>query len=111
MKVGGYQTEDHYWLDIGTPSDYHRIHQDIHQKKVKLNHPFPEAVSSSIGKNSVLDGYVCMGENTTVGKNCMLRNSILWDGVEIQDNLTIEGCIIGDDVKVKQSIKNQVVVS
>ncbi len=41
----------------------------------------------------------------------MLRNSILWDGVEIQDNLTIEGCIIGDDVKVKQSIKNQVVVS
>jgi mannose-1-phosphate guanylyltransferase len=111
MKLGGYQAEDHYWLDIGTPSDYHRIHQDIHQKKVKLNQPFPEAVSSSIGKNSVLDGYVCMGENTTVGKNCMLRNSILWDGVEIQDNLTIEGCIIGDDVKVKQSIKNQVVVS
>ena len=78
---------------------------------MKLNHPFPKVVSSSIGKNSVLDGYVCMGENTTVGKNCMLRNSILWDGVEIQDNLTIEGCIIGDDVKVKQSIKNQVVVS
>ena len=111
MKVGGYQVKDHYWLDIGTPSDYHCIHQDIHQKKVKFNHPLPETPSSFIGKNSIFDGYVCIGKNTTVGKNCKIKDSILWDEVEIQDNLTIEKCIIGDDVKVKQSIKNQVIVS
>jgi len=27
-KVCGYQVDNHYWLDIGTPDDYHRIHQD-----------------------------------------------------------------------------------
>ena len=111
MKVGGYQVEDHYWRDIGTLEDYHRIHQDIYQKKVKFDNPFPETASSFIGKNSVFEGYVCIGNNTTVGKNCKIKDSILWDGVEIQDNLTIEGCIFGDDVKVKQSIVNQVIVS
>ena len=34
-KVGGYKVENHYWRDIGTPEDYHRIHHDIYQKKVR----------------------------------------------------------------------------
>ena len=111
MRIGGYEVEGHYWCDIGTPSDYHRIHRDIYQGKVRLNHPFPATASSAVGRNTVLDGYVCLGENTTVGKNCRIRNSILWDGVEIQDNLTLEGCIIGDGVRVTQSLKDQMVVS
>lgn len=111
MKIGGYQVEDHYWRDIGTLEDYHRIHQDIYQKKVKLNYPLSETASSSVGNNSVFEGYVCIGKNTTVGRNCKIKDSILWDGVEIQDNLTVEECLIGDEVKVKHSIKNQVVAS
>ena len=110
MKIGGYQVKKHYWLDIGTVMDYHRIHQDIHQKKIPLNHLSPRAESSSIGKDTTLDGYVCLGEHTTIGKNCTIKNSIIWDEVDVYDNLTIEGCIIGDRVKVKQSLKNKVIV-
>jgi len=54
---------------------------------------------------------VCIGRNTAIGKNCIIRNSIIWDEVKIEDNLTIEECIIGDAVKVKQSLRNRVVVS
>lgn len=115
MKVCGHQVENHYWLDIGTPEDYHHIHRDIHQKKIRLSSDFHcpscQVEASSIGKGTILDGYVCIGRNTTVGKNCKIRNSILWDEVEIKDNLTIEECIIGDDVKVKKSLRNKVVVS
>lgn len=111
MRVGGYEVERHYWCDIGTPSDYHRIHRDIHQGKVRLQHPFPATASSAVGKNTVLDGYVCLGEHTRVGNNCHIRNSILWDGVDVQDNLTLEGCIIGDGVRVTQSLKDQMVVN
>jgi len=110
MKICGYQVEKHYWLDIGTIMDYHRIHQDIHQKKITLNHLSPRAESSSIDKNTIFDGYVCAGENTIIGKNCTIKNSILWDEVEVHDNITLEECIIGDRVKVKQSLKNKVVV-
>ena len=110
MAICGYQVKKHYWLDIGTVMDYHRIHQDIYQKKIPLNHLSPRAESSSIGKDTTLDGYVCLGGDTTIGKNCTIKNSIIWDEVDVYDNLTIEGCIIGDRVKVKQSLKNKVVV-
>jgi len=109
MKVCGYRVEKHYWLDIGTLADYHRIHHDIHQKKIRLNHLSSRAESSSVGKGTAFDGYVCIGRNTIIGKNCTIKNSILWDEVEVNDNLTIEKCIIGDRVKVNQSLKNKVV--
>lgn len=115
MKVCGCRVENHYWLDIGTPDDYHRIHRDIHQKKVWLSNDLSQLSSQakppSIGKGTTLDGYVCIGRNTTIGKDCTIRNSIIWDEVEIKDNLAIEECIIGDRVKVKESLKNKVVVS
>ena len=115
MKVRGYQVENHYWRDIGTPEDYHLIHCDIHQNKLELNtgsHLLSSrADSSSIGEGTTLDGYTCIGRNTTVGENCTVRNSIIWDEVEIKGNLTIEGCIIGDGVQVTQSLKDKVVVT
>jgi NDP-sugar pyrophosphorylase family protein len=113
-KVCGYQVENHYWLDIGTPHDYHRIHQDIHHNKNNLRDAFAlppsKRESLSIGTGTILDGYVAMGNTTTIGKNCTIKNSILWDEVKIDDNLTIEGCIIGDGATVKRSLHNEIVV-
>jgi NDP-sugar pyrophosphorylase family protein len=113
-KVCGYQVENRYWLDIGTPHDYHRIHQDIHHNKSNLRDAFalspPKREPLPIGAGTILDGYVSMGNTTTIGKNCTIKNSILWDEVEIDDNLTIEGCIIGDGARVKHSLHNEIVV-
>ena len=113
-KVCGYQVANHYWLDIGTPRDYHRIHQDIHCNKNNLQDEFSlhpaKGESLSIGTGTTLDGYVAGGNATTIGKSCTIKNSILWDGVKIGDNLTIEGCIIGDGVRVKNSLLNEIVV-
>ena len=115
MKVCGDKVEKHYWFDIGTPEDYHSIHRDIHQKKISLrndfNFPSFKSESSSIDNSTIFDGYVCIGRNTAIGKNCIIRNSIIWDEVKIEDNLSIEECIIGDDVMVKKSLRNRVVIS
>jgi len=113
-KVCGYQVDNHYWLDIGTPHDYHRIHQDIHNSTSTLRDAFdlnlPERESLSIGTGTILDGYAAMGNTVTIGKNCTIKNSILWDEVKINDNLTVEGCIIGDGATVTHSLHNEIVV-
>ena len=113
-KIGGYPVEDHYWLDIGTPNDYHRIHRDIYNNSNDLRtaydcHPTRKTTDVT-GTEVRLEGYVSLGENTTIGKKCTIRNSILWDGVTINDNLTIEGCIIGNGVTVNHSLKDEIVV-
>jgi len=113
-KVCGYPVENHYWLDIGTPHDYHRIHQDIHNNKSTLRDTFALPLSKrdslAIGTGTILDGYVAMGTTSTIGKNCTIKNSILWDDVRIDDNLTLEGCIIGDGATVTRSLHNEIVV-
>jgi len=114
MKVCGYHVENHYWRDIGTPEDYHHIHSDIFHKRIPLMRDAlsiaNQKESIAIGKGTLLEGYVSVGSNTSIGKKCIIRNSIIWDEVEVSDNLTIEDCIIGDRIKVKHSLKGKVVV-
>lgn len=110
MKIGGHPVDKHYWLDIGTVLDYHRIHQDIDQKKICLNHLLSRPQSFSIGESTTVEGYVCGGKNTVIGNHCRIKNCIFWDRVNVDDHLSLEGCIIGDGVKVTQSLKNRVVV-
>jgi len=114
MKVCGYHVENHYWRDIGTPEDYHHIHSDIFHKRIPLMRDAlsiaNQKESIAIGKGTLLEGYVSVGSNTSIGKKCIIRNSIIWDEVEVSDNLTIEDCIIGDRIKVNHSLKGKVVV-
>ena len=113
-KVCGYQVNNHYWLDIGTPHDYHRIHQDIQNSKNTFHDAFAltlaEKDSLTMETGTILDGYTALGNSVTIGKNCTIKNSILWDEVKINDELTIEGCIIGDGVTVTHSLHNEIVV-
>jgi NDP-sugar pyrophosphorylase family protein len=113
-KIGGYPVEDHYWLDIGTPNDYHRIHRDIYNNSNDLRkaydcHP-TKRTTDATGTGVSLEGYVSLGDDTMIGKKCTIRNSIIWDEVTISDNVTIEGCIIGNGVTVKNSLKDAIVV-
>ncbi len=113
-KIGGYPVEDHYWLDIGTPNDYHRIHRDIYNNSNDLRTaydcPPTRKTTDATDPNVRLEGYVSLGRNTIIGKKCTIINSILWDGVTISDNVTLEGCIIGNGVTVKNSLKDEIVV-
>jgi len=113
-NIGGFPVEGHYWLDIGTPNDYHRVHQDIHNNNKNLRNVYPynptKKKAGTIGSEVSFEGYVSLGENTTIGKNCTIRDSIFWDGITINDNLTIERCIIGNGVLVEHSLKDEIVV-
>lgn len=113
-SIGGYPVEGHYWLDIGTPNDYHRIHQDIHNNTKDLRNEYPYNLTGektkTTGEDVIFEGYVSLGNNTTLGKNCTIQDSILWDGVTINDNLTIERCIIGNGATVERSSKDEIVV-
>lgn len=113
-KIGGFPVEGYYWLDIGTPNDYHRIHQDIHNNRKDLRNAYPynspKKKAGAIGSDVSFEGYVSLGENITLGKNCTIRDSILWDGITIKDNLTIEKCIIANGAIVEHSLKDEIVV-
>jgi len=114
LNVRGYQSRNHYWRDIGTPEDYHCIHRDIYENRHCLCETFNLSAAvtrqSAVGKGTTLGGYVCVGSNSHIGRNCSITNTIVWDNVTIDDNLIINTCIIGDGAHVKKSIVNKMVI-
>ncbi|MFO7791758.1 MAG: NDP-sugar synthase [Candidatus Saliniplasma sp.] len=95
---------DGYWVDCGRPSSFFEATRVLLEEMDKRY---------LIGDRSVIDGeienYSVMGIDCTIGDS-KISNSILFDGVEIDDGCIIENSIIGydviieDDVKVKDSI-------
>jgi NDP-sugar pyrophosphorylase family protein len=114
LNIRGHHSRNHYWCDIGTPEDYHRIHRDIFENRCGPAWTCPGAGfvtnGSSLGNGITLGGYVSAGKNTRIGSNCSITDTIIWDNVSIDDNITICNCIIGDGALVKNSFNNEIVI-
>lgn len=103
-RVFGYiPDQPYYWNDIGDLKSYFDIHKDIILgKKLKyLNIESDIVVSKTakIGENCAFEGFCAIGENSVISDNCVLKNCIVWDGVEIKKGSRFENAIItGKDI-------------
>ncbi len=92
---------DGYWVDCGRPRSFLKANKELlrkHQPETK----------NLIGERSVVDGE--LGEYVTVGVDCTIEksnisNSIIFDGVEIDEGCSIYGSIIGYDVIVEKNVE------
>ncbi len=103
-RMYGYQFSG-YWIDCGRPSSLFEATRTLLDEKGKKN---------LIDEGSSVKGE--LGEYVTIGKDCFIdesdiSNSILFDGVEIDEGSTIENSILGYDVIVDDdvTIKNSVI--
>lgn len=114
MPIRGHQSSNHYWRDIGTPEDYHCIHRDIYENRHGLIGTFSLSAAAAagprFGEGTALSGYVAVGRNSSIGNKCRITDSIIWDNVSIDDNLTIRHCIVGDETHVNKSYDNQIII-
>lgn len=114
--IRGELIQGHYWRDMGSFEEYHRLHRDLLQNRsiidleIFKDIPIPSlGLETSLGKNTRCQGYVSIGSHTKIGDQCVIKNSIIWDQVDVADHLRIENCIIGDGVRVRSSLRNQIV--
>jgi mannose-1-phosphate guanylyltransferase len=99
-----------YWHDIGTPQDYLEVHFDLWSQKIpRLNAFYPPitdpflAQEVNLGCNSTMAGRVCLGPGAQVGEGVYLKDSVVWAGATIDPGVRLEGCIVGKNVRVRQS--------
>lgn len=87
-----------YWIDCGRPSSFFKATRALMDEK---------EVSQVVGERSVVEGelgdYVCIGGDCTIGDS-KISNSIIFDGVEIDDRCVIEDSIIGYDVIIEDDV-------
>jgi NDP-sugar pyrophosphorylase family protein len=80
-----------FW-DVGTPGDYFDASRSIGEREGR---PFPH-----------------VGAGTTVDPTARLRDTILWDNVDVGPGATLDRCIVADEVKIPAgaSFQNCVIV-
>ncbi len=109
-----------YWIDIGNPTKYKKVHHAILDEEVRvkiLGRRMPKDVwiddrveieestkilgpvligkGCRIGKDSRINHHTVIGDRVEIGDNSIIEDSIIWEGVRVGDEAHLENCIIG----------------
>ena len=112
-----YTTED-YWIDLGRPEQYLSAHVDILTGRMpmleigsvptgdgakafdgvtNLTLPVHADAGVKIDPTAAIGPNVVLGKGVTIGPRATVRNSVLWDGVRIEEEASVESSIIASD--------------
>ena len=122
--VYGYPS-DAYWIDIGTPEKYLKLHHDLLAGRVKKTfpgeragegiwveegcniHPSAQLVGPIvIGRNCLIGPYAwitgpaIMGQGCTIGEHALIDGAILWRNVRIGTRVTLRNCVVAESVSI-----------
>ncbi len=123
-RLNSYVTAD-YWLDVGRPAQYLQAHTDVLDGKLSLDIPgglvergrfvlpgdryegpgrvqSPSfiGVDAKIDPSAVVGPYAVLGADCGVGPNASVRDSVLWDDVDVEAGATISDAILATGVRV-----------
>lgn len=125
-----------YWCDVGNLKEYSRVHRDIFDGRIniKLKAPMKKdgvyignsKIKNSvkikppcyigddvvIGEGSHIGPYTVICSGVKIGKNAVIKNSIIWSGARIYDRVRISNTVIGFGAAVKENfstIENAVI--
>lgn len=116
LTINTFQVSE-YWSDIGTIDQYRQSTEDLfnglfkinHSSIVKTQHGSYIAGNSHIPPCASFVGYNTIGKNCILGENVTLENCIIWDDVKIKDNLKLKNCIIASGTEVNSNLTCQVI--
>ncbi len=121
---------ERYWLDIGVPVNYVKLHADVLQgtvylplegmtyrdgvwqapdceiaEGVVLQPPIYLGSGVSIGYNSKVEGPVVIGAGSTIGSNTVIKSSLIWTQAVISDDCIVDESILADGVAIGDGTK------
>jgi len=113
---------DSYWIDIGTPEKYLKVHHDLLSGKAtslsrfwgNLNGSAQIGSNSTIHPSAEIEGPVLIGESCVVAKGAKVKGpAVLGPRCQVAEEAFIEGAILWQDTKVgkKAILRNCVVAS
>jgi len=102
--------DDNYWRDLGTPESYLQAHHDFLSGKIK-NFEIEKTVNSEISHTALVDKTSVIGADCIIKPNTRIINSVIGNGVHIEEKAVIENSVIWAHTRVSNSaqIKNAIV--
>lgn len=109
-----------YWIDVGTPEKYLRLHRDLLSGKssqyapalpgevvigkqsyihptAQIKGPVMIGDNCTIGRNARLTGPVVIGAGCTILEDTVIEESIIWQNVQLGQRVNLRNSIIADN--------------
>ncbi|MBU1567139.1 MAG: NTP transferase domain-containing protein [Proteobacteria bacterium] len=90
VKIDCFRTDDCYWTDMGTPTDYLALHQGLLTESIPcwqeigpVDKPYYIAENADLGARIEMNGWACVGNNARIGDECHLERVVVWDDVTV----------------------------
>jgi mannose-1-phosphate guanylyltransferase/phosphomannomutase len=128
-QLFGYVAEG-YWEDVGTLEAYLSSHQDILDRKVRVDiEGFPLRPGVWVGKGAEIDpsvtltgpavigdncvvgagaslgAYCTLGRNVRIGDNAVVERSVVHDNTYLGDGVRVEGSVLGRGSDLRQGVR------
>ncbi len=124
-------TSTGYWMDAGTPEKYLQMHRDLLSGRSVQYKPAP---GLSAGENTVIDptadikgpvvigpdcsigpgvkmvGPVVIGAGGTIGADCLIEDTVIWQNVRLEPMVRLKSSILADDCTMKEGSRGEGVV-
>ncbi len=117
--IYGYSSEV-YWIDIGTPEKYLRLHHDLLNAgrggrfecqcfvhpSAQIKEPVIVGEDCFIDRDAVVTGPVVLGQRCHIGEGAVVEGSVLWQdcrvsrGAKLRNCVLASNCYIGDGSEV-----------
>ena len=92
--------EGAYWLDIGAPSRYLQVHQDILAGRVRSVQLKKRRGECELATVAEVDELSLLGDDCTVKPGAQIVNSVLGEGVHVEEKARIENSVIWPHTRV-----------
>ena len=91
-----YATFDDHWCDIGTHESYRQANLRANGGKSVIGN------QSTLGKNCEINESVLM-DYVTIGNNTQINQSILSSRVQVADGVTLHHNVVGEDCQIEST--------
>lgn len=116
-----------YWIDMGRPSQYHQLNNDILKgscssplhsvgeviiggdctvhPSARITGPAVIGRACLIGEGATVTGPAVVGRGCLIGKGASVINSVLWDDIAVGAGASVIGSIIASNAKIEENAR------
>ncbi len=108
--IYGYSTQA-YWIDIGTPEKYLRLHHDLLNRyrgtkfegesvihpSVRIEGPVLVGEGCFIDKDSAITGPTSLGQSCRIEEGATIEGAVLWEHCEVGKGAKLRNCVVGSN--------------
>ena len=111
-KIGGVVLNEREWFNIGSRSEYLKVHQVISRRPWRpayLNReewPASVAADAQVSSGARLNGFYAVGSGCLVESSTVIEDSILWEHATVRAGSILRGCVVAGSLVISGRHEN-----